>query len=34
VVKTLLRFALQQRLLLVALGIALIGVGLYVFENL
>jgi cobalt-zinc-cadmium resistance protein CzcA len=34
VVNTLLRFALQQRLLLVALGVALVGVGLYVFENL
>src|SRR5262245_36718961 len=30
----LLRFALQQRLLIVALGLALVGVGVYVFMNL
>jgi heavy metal efflux system protein len=33
-VRLLLRFALQQRLLFVALGLALIGVGVYVFMNL
>jgi cobalt-zinc-cadmium resistance protein CzcA len=33
-VRLLLRFALQQRLLFVALGLALVGVGVYVFMNL
>src|SRR5215831_5831358 len=33
-VRYLLRFALQQRLLFVALGLALAGVGVYVFTNL
>ncbi|HEX9274869.1 MAG TPA: efflux RND transporter permease subunit, partial [Casimicrobiaceae bacterium] len=33
-VRYLLRFALQQRLLFVALGLALVGVGVYVFTNL
>jgi cobalt-zinc-cadmium resistance protein CzcA len=33
-VRYLLRFALQQRLLFVALGLALAGVGVYVFMNL
>ena len=33
-VRYLLRFALQQRLLFVALGLALVGVGAYVFMNL
>jgi cobalt-zinc-cadmium resistance protein CzcA len=33
-VRYLLRFALQQRLLFVALGLALVGVGVYVFMNL
>jgi cobalt-zinc-cadmium resistance protein CzcA len=33
-VRLLLRFALQQRLLFVALGLALVGVGVYVFTNL
>src|SRR5215470_3273263 len=33
-VRLLLRFALQQRLLFVALGLALFGVGVYVFTNL
>jgi cobalt-zinc-cadmium efflux system membrane fusion protein len=33
-VRYLLRFALQQRLLFVALGLALVGIGVYVFTNL
>jgi cobalt-zinc-cadmium resistance protein CzcA len=33
-IRYLLRFALQQRLLFVALGLALVGVGIYVFINL
>ncbi|MBO0858900.1 MAG: efflux RND transporter permease subunit [Chloracidobacterium sp.] len=33
-VSLLLRFALQQRLFIVALGLALVGVGVYVFTNL
>jgi cobalt-zinc-cadmium resistance protein CzcA len=34
VVSTLLRFALKQRLIVVALGIALVGAGLYAFKKL
>src|SRR5215813_9377687 len=33
-VDTILRFALQQRLFFIALGLAIIGVGLYVLQNL
>ena len=33
-IRLLLRFALQQRLLFVALGLVLVGVGVYVFTNL
>lgn len=33
-IRDLLRFALQQRLLFVALGLVLVGVGIYVFTNL
>ena len=33
-VATILRFALQQRLLFIALGIAIVGVGVYVLQNL
>jgi len=34
VIRSLLHFALQQRLLILAIGLALAGVGIYVFQNL
>jgi len=33
-IRALLRFVLNQRLIVVALGVALVGAGLYAFEKL